>query len=134
MARERRDRGELASTDRQLAPAVLEALDGLDLAPEDAALSKLAEKYAREVDGAQAAAAQADKVLREIDDDPDTAELVGALRAKLGARTALENLGPKLLAALESLGASPKARAGLGKGGASSGGGKLAQLRSASRG
>lgn len=120
----------MESTDRQLTPSVLAALSGLDLAPEDVGVAKLVEKYAREIDAAQAAAAVADRALREIE-DPEVAELVSALKAKLGARSALENLGPKLLAALESLGASPKARAATRKGGGSGGGGKLAQLRAA---
>lgn len=125
-----RDRAALASTDRQLTPSVLAALDGLELADEDVAVARLAEHYAREIDRADVIAAQADRVLREIDGDEEAAELVAALRAKLGARSALESLGPKLLAALESLGASPKARAAVRKGGAVGGSsGKLAKFR-----
>ncbi|PRX48673.1 hypothetical protein B0I33_104491 [Prauserella shujinwangii] len=125
-----RESGGLQSAERLLAPAVAETLESLELQPEDAAVSKLAERYAREIDGASAAAAQAEKVLREVGEDPDTAELVAALKAKLGARSAMESLGPKLLAALDALGASPKARAARGKGGASRGtASKLAALR-----
>lgn len=119
----------MQSADRLLAPVVAEALGKLELAPEDGAAARLAERYAREIDGAGAVAAQADKVLRQVRDDPDTAELVAALRAKLGARAAVESLGPKLLQVLESLGATPKARAASRKGGGSGGGGKLERLR-----
>ena len=119
----------LQASDRLLAFAVVESIESLDLSPEDAALAKIAEKYAREIDGAAAAAVQADRVLREIDDDPDLSELVGALKAKLAYRSALENLGPKLVAVLDALGATPKARASAGKGGASRGPSKLAALR-----
>lgn len=124
-----KNRAALASTDRQLLPSVLAALGGLELADEDQAVAKLAEHYAREIDRADAIAAQADRVLREIDGDEEAAELVAALRAKLGARSALESLGPKLLAALESLGASPRARAAVRKGGVVNGSGKLAKFR-----
>lgn len=125
MARE----GGVQSVDRLLAPAVDDSLAALDLDPVDAALAKVAEKYAREIDGAAAAAGQADRVLREIDDDPDLSELVGALKAKLAYRSALENLGPKLVAVLDALGATPKARASASKGGAPRGPSKLATLR-----
>lgn len=125
-----RDRGGLQAADRLLAPAVAETLDKLELGAEDRAVAKVAERYAREIDQADAAAAQAEKVLRAIGDDPDLHELVSALKAKLSARVAVSDLGPKLVAALNELGASPKARAAVGKGGASRGAnGKLAAIR-----
>lgn len=43
----------------------------------------------------------------------------------------LDALGPKLLTALESLGATPRARAAIRKGAAGAGHGKLAALRAA---
>lgn len=132
-----RERGGLQVVDRLLAPAVTASLDEIELEPEDAAAAKLAERYAREIDQADAAAAQADKVLRQIDDeDFDTRELVSALKAKLGARTAVSDLGPKLLAALAELGATPKARAAARKGGAARAGkgGNLAALRASRTG
>jgi len=128
-------RQHLQAADYTLAEAVAKTLDSLELQAEDAATARLAEKYARELDGAQATAAQADKVLRRLDSDevdPETVDLVSALRGKLAARTALESLGPKLLATLDALGASPKARAQAGKGATKGGkGGRLAELRAA---
>lgn len=44
---------------------------------------------------------------------------------------ALPDIGPKLLACLEALGASPRARAAISKGGPTGGSGKLARLREA---
>lgn len=130
-----RERG-LQSVDRLLAPAVTEALDVVELEAEDAAAVKLAERYAREIDQADAAAAHADRVLREVGDDPELLELVSALKAKLAARTAVSDLGPKLLAILDALGATPKARAVARKGGAGRGGkgGSLAALRASRAG
>ncbi|MFF5992592.1 terminase small subunit [Prauserella flavalba] len=122
----------LQAADRLLLPAVTESLASLTLNPEDRALSRLAETYARQLDQAAGAAAQADKVLRaaRAEEDPDLVELVSALKAKLAVRVAVESLGPKLLAALDALGASPKARAARAKGGAAGGAkGKLAALR-----
>jgi hypothetical protein len=130
-----RESGGLQPVDRLLTPAVVETVENLELQPEDVALAKLAERYAREIDGASAAGAQADKVLREVGDDPELAELVGALKAKLGARSAMENLGPKLLAVLDALGATPKARTSAGKGGAPRGThSKLAAIRASRAG
>ncbi|MFD4196631.1 terminase small subunit [Amycolatopsis thermoflava] len=124
----------LQSTDRQLAPAVAETLTNLELSEQDKAVSRLARTYAEQIDRAAGAAAQADHVLRlavEREEDPDTLELIRALKAKLAERTAVTDLGPKLLAALVELGATPKARAAAAKGGASRGrtGGKLQALR-----
>lgn len=126
-----RESGSLQSADRLLAPAVAESLAELDLEAEDAAAAKLADRYARELDQAAAVAAQAERVLKAADEDPELAELVAALKQKLSARSAVENLGPKLLATLDALGATPKARAAASKGGGSGGqqGGKLAALR-----
>lgn len=61
-----------------------------------------------------AAATLAERYAAAIDADPEQ----------------LRDLGPKLLACLVELGATPRARATSGKGGAS-GGGRLAQLRAA---
>lgn len=128
-------RQHLQPADQTFAAAVAKTLDSLELQENDAATARLAEKYARELDDAQATAAQADKVLRRLDSDevdPETVELVSALRSKLAARTALESLGPKLLAVLDALGASPKSRAQVGRGVMKGGkGGRLAELRAA---
>jgi hypothetical protein len=45
----------------------------------------------------------------------------------------LKDLGPRLLATLEALGATPRARAGAGKAAGGAGGGKLATVRAAAR-
>ncbi len=88
-----------------LGPAVAGAVAALTLAPADGAAVKLAQRYAA-----------------AIDDADNRAE-------------ALERLGPRLLAALESLGATPAARAKL-KGGKEPGATEdpLQKLRAARRG
>lgn len=88
-------------------PAVEATLAELSLAPEDAALARLAEGYARTIDQAAAIAAAAQR----IPYDEDTAEQVKKLAARVGAHVTMADLGPKLLAALDALGATPKARA-----------------------
>ncbi len=128
-----RESAGLRSADRLLVPAIQASLGKLELSEEDQALSRLAETYARQIDQAAGAAAHADRVLRAVDqaEDPDLYEQVAALKAKLAERTAVSDLGPKLLAALDALGASPKARAAAAKGGGARGqrGGKLAAIR-----
>jgi hypothetical protein len=102
----------LASTDRLLAPAVAASLAALDLSPEDEAAARLAEVYARSLDGAAGMEAAARKVLRGVDgDDPDLLAQVQALVQAVSARKALVDLGPKLTALLVELGATPKVRA-----------------------
>lgn len=105
----------LTSADRLMAPAVATSLASLDLADEDSAAAKLAERYATELDQAAAIATHADRVLRLATEtgDEDLIEQVQALRNRLTARTALENLGPKLEVLLNDLGATPMARAKL---------------------
>jgi hypothetical protein len=94
--------GNLQDTDRTLAAAVALTLDALKLAPEDAAAKRLAQKYAAAIDAAEQ------------------------------SQDALDKLGPKLLATLESLGATPAARARLKEGSAQGGKpNRLAQLRAA---
>lgn len=93
----------LRAADALVAPAVAETVANLDLGPADAGTVRLTERLAAEIDSA----------------DP-------AMRA-----TVLDRLGPRLLSCLEALGASPRARAQLGKGGTPRGGGKLDQLRAA---
>jgi hypothetical protein len=113
------------------AAAVAETLDALSLAAEDRAAARLAETYARQLDRAGAIEAQADRVLRKTDGDAELAELVSALKAKLSAQTTLATIGPRLLDVLTALGAHPKARAALGKGGAPSGPSRLQAVREA---
>lgn len=76
-------------------PAVSETIASLDLSPEDAAAVKLAQRYARVID------ALPDKAPR------------GSQDQAWGMRW----IGPLLLDALNSLGATPLARAKLKKGG-----------------
>lgn len=90
-----------------LAEKVQATLDKLELRPEDAALAALALEYGRTIDRAAIIAAQASKIAF----DPDSAEEVARLRAKVSAHATMSDVGPKLLAALDALGATPKARA-----------------------
>lgn len=82
-----------------VAPAVADAVGALDLADEDVAVVRLAREYAAAIDAAQ------------------------------GDVAVLSDLGPKLLAVLKSLGATPKDRAGLGGGGAARGPSRLDHFR-----
>jgi hypothetical protein len=109
--RKRVEAEESAGNDRKLTPAVEETLGTLQLAPEDAAVARLALSYARTIDQAAAIAALAAK----LPFDPDTAEAVEQLRKRVSAQATMGDLGPKLLAALDALGATPKARASAGK-------------------
>lgn len=121
----------LQAVERLMQPAVSGTLEALELAPEDAAAAKLAETYASALDQARAVEAQADRVLRRAKgEEPELVEEVRALRAKLSAQVTLSQVGPKLLDVLTALGASPKARASLPKGGPARGG-ALAAVRSA---
>jgi len=90
--------------DDLIAPAVAETVNALQLEPEDAAAVQLARRYAAILDDAYA-----------TDDE-----------AKVW-----NDLGPKLLAVLESLGATPRARALAAKGGATRAESRLAAIRSA---
>jgi hypothetical protein len=93
----------LQPADGLLAAAVAETIRALDLVPADAAGVALALRYADTID-------QADN------------------RAD-----AVERLGPKLLAVLDALGATPTARARIKTGGAPSAGNDLDRLRAARR-
>jgi hypothetical protein len=92
----------IRAADDLIAPAVHDAIGQLPLRPEDHAAATLAQTYATAIDDA---------------DNP---------------QHALDQLGPKLLAVLEQLGATPKARAQIMKGTSSGENpGKLAALRAA---
>jgi hypothetical protein len=93
----------LRSAGELLAPAVAETIAALDLSTEDAAAVRLAGRYAATIDTAE-----------------DRAE-------------AMEKLGPKLLAVLESLGATPAARAKLRGGAPTHAESRIAVLRAARR-
>lgn len=116
----------LRSADGLLLPAVTETLDELTGAgPQDAAVKRLARRYAAAIDDAALIAAGLEALRGE---DPET---IAVLAAKVQAQEVLLKLGPKLLDALEALGATPRARSRVAKGGASGPVGKLAALRSA---
>lgn len=116
---------EAPANDRKLTPAVEETLEKLTLQPEDAALARLVLSYARTIDQAAAIAAHAAK----IPFDPDTADEVKRLASRVSAQVTMSDLGPKLLAALDALGASPKARAAVGKPAPSGSASKLNAMR-----
>lgn len=104
-----------------MATAVAATLDALNehAAPADAATHQLAARYARELDNAEWIGRGAEKIIRMVEEDPDTdidlLQAVQALRNKLSARQTLADLGPKLTALLVELGATPKARAAMTK-------------------
>jgi hypothetical protein len=98
---------ESAENGRGLAAKVQETIGKLELRPEDVALAELALQYAKTLDRCEAIAADA----RRVPFDPDTAEALEQLRKRVGAVTATSDLGPKILQALDALGATPKSRA-----------------------
>lgn len=110
-----------------LAGKVAETLGNLTLRPEDAALAALAVEYAQTIDRAHIIAARAAK----IPFDPDSAEEVKRLAQRVSAQATMGDLGPKLLAVLDALGATPKARAQSPKPAGKSGPSALDALRSA---
>lgn len=121
----------LQAVDNLLAPAVAETLAALTVGDEDAGAVRLAERYAATIDAAARLAAD----LAAVPVDEDTARQVYALSKRVEAQTVLAELGPKLLACLESLGATPAARARL-KGGSTNGSrpsSKLDELRARRR-
>lgn len=92
-----------------IGPAVAATVAALSPTLADAALVRLIERYAAALDEAEELAAEA----REVEpDDEGSARLLRALLQRVDSHAVLAEIGPKLAAALESLGASPKARAG----------------------
>lgn len=81
------------------------------LQPEDEALAALAVEYARTIDRAAVIAAAAAR----LQPTEDLAEEVKRLAARVSAQATMADLGPKLQAALDALGATPKARSSVGK-------------------
>jgi hypothetical protein len=110
---------DLTSKDRSLTPAILATLDTLNLGPVDDSAAQLALRVAQELDSAAWAERAADKVLQAVIDDGvmegEELEAVQALRAKLAARVAVSDLGPKLLSVLTEIGATPMSRARIAK-------------------
>lgn len=88
----------------------------------DAAIVHLAQLFAEKIDRADALAASAAKLARDVlaEHGPESAlfERVDALAAKVSARDTLDRLGARLQAALVELGATPKSRSAGGKGAA----------------
>ena len=109
-----------------LAAKVAETLGALTLQPEDSALAAVAMEYARTIDRAAAIAARAAK----LPPDPDIAEELANLRKRVSAQVTMSDLGPKLVAALDALTATPKARAAQGKPAGGNGPSRLAAMRS----
>ncbi|QJY51226.1 terminase small subunit [Pseudonocardia broussonetiae] len=97
----------------------------LKLQPEDAAMSALALQYAETIDGAAALAEEA----AGLPYDPDTVVMVSRLKQRVEAHVVMVDLGPKLQAALDALGATPKSRMLAGKPAPAAGKSRLTQLR-----
>jgi hypothetical protein len=94
-----------------MAEKVRETLEKLATQPEDAAVRELALQMAEAIDNSAALA----EVAAQLPYDPDTAVMVARLKTRVEAQQVMIDLGPKLLAALDALGATPKARAAAGK-------------------
>lgn len=108
----------LRSAEHLLAPAVAETIDKLATSAEDAGAIALAKRYAREIDEAAVIRASLTKALRELEQlDQDLHDKFLTLAVQIEETAVLGNLGPKLLATLESLGATPAARSRLLRGG-----------------
>lgn len=117
------------SVDELISPSIEATAAALDeLTAADAAALRLARRYGAAIDDAHQVAAELAALLP---DDEDVRAQVAALAARVDAITTLDKLGPKLLASLEALGATPRARAAFKPVAKGAGGGKLAQLRNA---
>lgn len=110
-----------------MAAKVSETLGKLQLQPEDAAIAAVALEYATTMDRAAAIAAAAAK----IPYSEDTEEELRKLRSRVSAQAVVSDLGPKLLAALDALQATPKSRATAGKPAPAGKTSKLTALRAA---
>lgn len=103
--------GRLQNAEHLLAPVVEQSLAALTLNDEDQAAAALARAYARQLDGVTRAEFLAECALQEVgDEDPMTRLYIQGLKAKVDAKEMFDRIGPKLLAVLESLGATPAAR------------------------
>lgn len=125
--------GFLQSADELILPAVEESLAALTLTGQDQAIAQLARAYARQLDGATRAEFLARRALDETPaDDVMARAYIGELAAKVASKELFDRIGPKLLQALESLGASPAARGRMKTGGsASAGPSRLEEMRRA---
>lgn len=100
---------------RPLAPAVVEVVKALNLKPEDLVLGVLAEQYAEAIDEMATAAERAGLMIEwdVFADEDGFREQLWALQKTVQWKNTLVSLGPRLLATLEAMGASPKARKAL---------------------
>jgi hypothetical protein len=126
---------------RRRTPSILSALTAAltEAPPEkrDAATVALAKRYALELDDAAVISTAANKALRQLSqlDDVDTElfEKFEALAVRIEEVHVATTVGPKLLAVLEQLNLTPKARNAVvtptGGGGGSAGNSALGQLR-----
>lgn len=103
----------IVAAEDSMAAAVEASLKALRATAKDKALVRLIERYAQAMDDAAEIAEAASLVEPE---NVATAHALSALRKRVEHQAVLAELGPKLQAALESLGASPKARAAMQKG------------------
>lgn len=102
----------LRDADELIAPAVEATISACQLQDADAALAKLARRYAAAIDRAAELAADADTVSDRLDPGDATGrQQLTLLAAKVEDQAVLASLGPRLLAALTALGATPAARA-----------------------
>lgn len=120
-------------------PSVLTALDtalsAAEPADADAATVALAKRYAHELDDAAVVSTAMTKALRQLaraEVDTDLYDKFEGLAARIEAVHVAATVGPKLLAALEQLQLTPKARSAVvtGGGGGNAGPSKLDELRS----
>lgn len=114
---------------RRRVPSILTALTtALRKAPpddQDAATVALAKRYALELDDAAVVSTAMTKALRQLSKaevDVELFEKFEALAARIEEAHVAATIGPKLLAALEQLNMTPKARSAVTKGGGSTGG------------
>lgn len=119
----------LRYVDDLLAPAVATTIAELELTDQDAAVVRLAERYAATIDDAAQIAAELD----DMDYHEDTVKRVAALSRRVDAQAVIADLGPKLLACLEQLGATPAARSRLKGGATGAGTNRLDAARQARR-
>lgn len=126
----------IRSADRLISPEVAEVVAELATLPKtDAAAVKLAVRYAALIDDA-AVDARYGAALRYLDrlvpvDDAAGRRHLQRIWDALAEQSTLSDLGPKLLATLEALGATPRARQAAAKPAGGGRGGKLQALRDA---
>lgn len=92
------------------------------LRADDKAALELALTYARRIDSAEDLSYRTALMLAKLAGvDEDLAEEVDRLRAEYSAADTVATFGPKMLASLDALTLTPRARAAVGRGGAGGG-------------